>query len=354
MNKLIITALMPWLFAAIGYRATAQDTPKSPDSKDSKEIQEIIIKKKGGKDASFKIEFKDDKVMINGKPLVEFKDDEITINNRTYKYKQLERDMEGFGRDMERFGQEMELAFGGNNFKGKLSPTVAGGTFLGVSTEKSSDGAKIMSVTKGSAAEKAGLVKGDVITKVNDTKIESPSELSEAISSKKPKTEVKIGFKRDGKTKSVKAILQERKEVRSFSFSMPDGGTRAFTLPRSPGKPNAVIPPGTMFNEDFDFGPNVNVYRRTQKLGLKIQDLEEGSGVKVLEVEEGSAAEKAGIKKDDIITEVGGEKVANTDEARVQLHANSEKSLYPITVKRNNTDMKFEVKIPKKLKTTNL
>jgi serine protease Do len=350
MNKLLFTALMPWLFAAIGYKATAQDNPKSSDSKD---IQEIIIKKKGGKDATYKIEFKDDKVLINGKPLVEFKDDAVTINNRTFKYKKLEQDMEGFGRDMERFGQEMELAFGGDNFKGKLAPAMSG-TFLGVSTEKADGGAKIMSVTKGSAAEKAGLEQGDIITKVDDAKIDDPSDLSEVISSKKPKTDVKISFKRDGKTKSVKATLQERKEVRSFSFSMPDGGTKAFTMPRTPRAPNVVIPPGTMFNDDYDFGENFNVYTRTQRLGLKIQDLEEGNGVKVLDVEEGSAAEKAGIKKDDIITEIGGEKVKNTDEAREQLHKNSDKSTYPITAKRNNADMKFDIKIPKKLKTTNL
>ena len=150
MNKLLFTALMPWLFAAIGYKATAQDTPKSPESK---EVQEIIIKKKGGKDATYKIEFKDDKVFINGKSLVEFKDDGVTINNKTYKYKQLEKnmegfnhDMEGFSRDMEKFGQEMELAFGGDNYRGKLAP---GGTFLGVSTEKTDGGAKIVSITKG-------------------------------------------------------------------------------------------------------------------------------------------------------------------------------------------------------------
>ena len=349
MNKLLLTALMPWLFAAIGYKATAQETPKSSDSK---EVQEIIIKKKGGKDATYKIEFKDDKVFINGKSLIEFKDDAVTINNKTYKYKKLEKDMESFNYDMERFGQEMELAFGGENYRGKIAPM--SGTFLGVSTEKTDGGAKIMSITKGSAAEKAGLLKGDIINKVDETKIEDPSDLSEAISSKKPKTEVKISFKRDGKVKSVKATLQERKEVHSYSFSLPDGGTRAFTVPRTPGAPKVVIPPGGMYNEDFNFGPNFNVYTRTQKLGLKIQDLEEGSGVKVLEVEEGSAAEKAGVKKDDIITGIGGEKVQNTDEAREQLHKNADKSTYPITAKRNNTEMKFDIKIPKKLKTTNL
>jgi serine protease Do len=348
MNKLFITALMPWIFAAIGYRATAQDTPKKSDN--SKEVQEIIIKKKGGKDATFKIEFKNDQVLINGKSLVEFKDDEVTINNKTYKYKQLERDMEGFSRDMERFGEEMELAFGGDNFKGKMGPLMSG-TFLGVSTEKDDKGAKIVTVTKESAAEKAGLMKGDIIYKVDDTKIEDPGDLSDAISSKKPKTEVKIQFKRDGKDKSVKATLQERKEVRSFSFSTPDGGKKAFTVPRAPNV--KVMPPGTIYRDDFGYGDNF-VFNRQQKLGLKIQDLEEGSGVKVLEVEEGSAAEKAGIKKDDIITEVGGVKVNNTDDAREQLHLNSEKSTYPLTAKRNNAEMKFEVKIPKKLKTTNL
>ncbi len=347
MNKLIITALMPWIFAAIGYRATAQDVPNK--SGDSKEVQEIIIKKKGGKDATFKIEFKNDQVFVNGKSLVEFKDDEVTINNKTYKYKQLERDMEGFGRDMERFGQEMELAFGGDNFKGKMAPLMSG-TFLGVSTEKDDNGAKIVSITKESAAEKAGLVKGDIIYKVDDAKIEGPADLSEAISSKKPKAEVKIHFKRDGKDKSLKATLQERKEVRSFSFSTPNGGTKAFTLPRTPNV--RVMPPGNIYRGE-NFGDN-SVFNRQQKLGLKIQDLEEASGVKVLEVQEGSAAEKAGIKKDDIITEVGGVKVNNTDDAREQLHLNSEKSTYPLTAKRNNAEMKFEVKIPKKLKTTNL
>ena len=348
MNKIIFATIMPWFFAAIGYKAIAQETPKAPEP--PKEVQEIIIKKKGDKDASFKLEFKDDKVLINGKPLIEFKDDEITINNRTFKYKQLEKDMEGFGHDMERFGQEMELAFGGDNFKGNRAPMM-GGTFLGVTTQKDDAGAKIEEITKGSAAEKAGLEKGDIITKIDDKKVDGPADLSEIIRSKKPKEEVKIKFKRNGKDKTIKASLQERTGVRSFSFTTPGGGSRAFTMPRVPGQPNGAMPPGA-FGWRND-GMENNFFSR-QKLGLKIQDLEEGSGVKVLEVEEGSAAEKAGVKKDDIITEVAGVKVNNTDDAREQLHVNSEKSSYPIVAKRNNADMKFEIKIPRKLKTANL
>jgi serine protease Do len=95
-------------------------------------------------------------------------------------------------------------------------------------------------------------------------------------------------------------------------------------------------------------------FPRKQKLGLKIQDTEEGNGVKVLLVEDSSAAAIAGLKKDDVIIEIGGEKVTNTDEARDQLQENREKSTYVIKARRNNTEMKFDIKIPKKLKTANL
>ena len=43
---------------------------------------EIIIRKKGDKDAKITVEISGDKVTINGKPLAEFKDDEATINRR--------------------------------------------------------------------------------------------------------------------------------------------------------------------------------------------------------------------------------------------------------------------------------
>ncbi|MBK7432785.1 MAG: PDZ domain-containing protein [Chitinophagaceae bacterium] len=65
-------------------------------------------------------------------------------------------------------------------------------------------------------------------------------------------------------------------------------------------------------------------------------------------------AEKAGLKKDDIVTEVGGKKVSNTDEAREQLQENREKATYTIKANRNGSNMSFEIKIPKKLKTANL
>jgi serine protease Do len=351
MNK-IIFAVMPWLFAAIGYKAMSQEIPKAPEP--PTETQEIIIQKKGDKDASFKIEFKDDKVLINGKPLVEFKDDEIIINNRKIKFKQLEKD---FDRGMEDFGRQMELAFRGKDFKGGMMPT-EGGTFLGVISEKDEAGAKIREVIKSSAAEKAGLKKDDIITKIDDKMVSGPGELADIIGQMESDKEVKIHYKRAGKDKTTKAVLQERKEeeIKSFSFTTPDGDMQTFAMPRvpsAPGVPGTVLPPGNFDWNSDEFKMEGN-FNNGPKLGLKIQDLEEGSGVKILDVEEGSAAEKAGLKKEDIIIEIGNAKINNTDEAREQLHENEGKSAYSIGVKRNNADMKFEVKIPKKLKTAHL
>ena len=351
MKKIILT-IMPWLFAAIGYKATAQETPKAPEA--ARESQEIIIQKKGEKDATVNIQFKDGKVFINGKALIEFNDDAITIKNRTFKFKEIEKDFEGFGRNMEDFGKEMELAFADGKFKGNFS---MGGTFLGVTTSKNDIGAKVEEVVKGSAAEKSGLKKDDIITKIENKKIAGPEELADIIGNMEPKKEVKIYYNRAGKDKTTKAVLQERKESesRSFSFSTPDRVVKGYALPkapRAPSIPGIVISPDN-FDGNIEIDGNFNIPGRP-KLGLKIQDMEEGKGVKVLEVEEGSAAEKAGLKKDDIITEIGGIKIYNTDEAREQLFENTGKPSYSIEAKRNNTDMKFEIKIPKKLKTANL
>ena len=93
---------------------------------------------------------------------------------------------------------------------------------------------------------------------------------------------------------------------------------------------------------------------RQKKLGLKIQDTEEGGNVKVITVEDSSAAQKAGLQKGDLITEINESKVENTDEARVELQGASAESAYKIKAKRGGTEMTFDIKFPKKLKTANL
>ena len=94
--------------------------------------------------------------------------------------------------------------------------------------------------------------------------------------------------------------------------------------------------------------------KSTPKLGLKIEDVENNGGAKVLTVEEGSAADKAGLKKDDIITEINGERVNNVNEMREQLNEEDDKGILNFKAKRNNAEMNFEVKIAKELNNADL
>ena len=362
MNK-VFFAMMPWMFAAMGYKATAQEVREiivEGKEMPKTETREIIVRKKGNKNTTISIEFKDDKVLINGKALVEFKDDEISINNRKIVING--KSMGSFD-EMERQFKEMEFEF--KDIEGmKVESLFGSKTFLGVTTEKNENGALIENVTKESAAEKAGLQKGDIISKVNDTPIDGPEKLAEVIGKLKPADEAKITYSRNGKSKTVKAILQERKEneTANFSFTMPEGNVRSMTIPRRPAMPRRPDMPGGpegperifQFYEGEDENMNMPGFEGRPKLGLKIQDLEEGVGVKVLEVQTETPAAKAGLQKDDIITQIAGVNVLNTDDAREQLSINAEKSSYTIQAKRNNVDMKFEIKIPKKLKTINL
>ena len=329
MNKLLFS-ILTWLLAGSSYKALAQE---APNPKSDKEAQEIIIRKKGSKDATLNIQISGDKVTINGKPIVEFKDDEITINNK----KVLVREGNRY-RVMD--GQREMGNFGWSNGSDK--------PYLGVSTEKDEQGAKITDVVKGSPAEKAGLEKGDIITKLDDKKIAGSQDLFDAVNAKKEKDEVKIIYLRDKKEKSAKATLQLR-EGHSFSFTTPDGNYKSFSMPPMPDMPEMHFDPFDNLSGTYSPG----LFRK-QRLGLKIQDTDDAMGVKVLEVEDSSAAAKAGLKKDDVIIQIGEKKVSNTDEARAALAANNAKTSYPVKAKRNGSEINFELKFPKKLKTASL
>ncbi|MBK7884634.1 MAG: PDZ domain-containing protein [Chitinophagaceae bacterium] len=235
--------------------------------------------------------------------------------------------------------------------------------FLGVTTDDDDEGAKITDVTSESAAKKAGLQKGDIITKIDDKQI-SASTLSEIIGDYKPKDNIKVYYKRDGKEKNAKVTLGETKRgAMSFAFRTPEGKLHSFSLPKIPGPPPTPPMPGEIWDgsefRDLTRGgldklESINIFSHRQKLGLKIQDTEEGNGIKVLSTEKDSPAEKAGMQKDDIVTEIGGKKINNTDDAREQLHEMHDKSSYSIKAKRNGSEMTFDIKIPKKLKTANL
>jgi serine protease Do len=343
-----------------------------PEKKVEKKTEEIIIKQNGDKQMNLTVQIDGDKVTVNGKPLAEFKDDNVSINKRKMIISDGSKTMQfNFGNSQDMFEKMMD------NNDAESTNTKA---FLGVVTNaneqedggKITKGAIINSITKESAAEKAGLKIGDVITMINDKPVEDPETLAEAVGWYKPNDEVTIKYIRAGKIKKIKAKLGQRKISRkqSFSFNNNGDGGSVFTIPSLPNSEfegnmqqleqrlnglNNDIAPLQNFSGNIDGNFDVeNFFPRQKKLGLKIQDIEDGDHVKIIGIEDSSAAAIAGLQKDDIITEIDGKKINNTDDAREQLVPQEGKKLYQIKILRNKQEMNIDVKIPRKLKTANL
>ena len=303
-----------------------------------KKTKEIVIRKNGDKNTKMTIEIDGDSISVNGKPLSDYTGDDVNVTTRDY----MKRNSHNF-----LFSPENDEDMDVNVFENDMENGEPR-TFLGVITDKVTDGVKITSVIKGSSAEKAGLLKDDIITRVNDKKITSPEDLIEAVRSYKPDDNVKIDYVRNNKKKDLKVKLGETKDKnREFFFKDKDhamnGNGFNFKMPQMPKMPN--------FPNTYSY----NFWNKNHpKLGIKIEDTENKSGVKILNIEEGSVADKAGLKKDDIITEINGEKVNNVDEIREQLNEENSKESLNLKAKRNNAEMNFEVKIPKELNKADL
>jgi len=69
-------------------------------------------------------------------------------------------------------------------------------------------GVYVNSVYENSAAEEAGLKKGDIILKINDTDVTNVAELQDLVARNRPGDKINVTYKRDGKTKTVSAKLK--------------------------------------------------------------------------------------------------------------------------------------------------
>ena len=323
-------------FLALSLSASAMaQTKEAPKEKKSKVEEEVIVINDGAKGTEkMTVRVDGNKVTINGKDIESFKDS-----------------------DWQKFGDKKVIInmHGKDGFHMNMPPMEfnteikSNKALLGVVTEKAEKGALVKEVNKESAASKAGLQVGDVITKLGDTKIESADGLYNAVSKHQPEEKVSITYLRDGKEKTTTAVLGKNMEVNVRSMKM-DKGNFEIRIPN--------------LEHHFNFDePMVNVAPRNlrimssgsrPKLGMQIEDLETGDGVKVTDVDDELPAGKAGLKEDDIITEINGKSVKSVDELRDQIKDLKPGDAVKLGLKRGGKAQTIEVKIPKKLKSANL
>lgn len=328
--------------AALVSPVTLLAQKEEKEKKEKKEAEQIIITRKGDKAENITIEIKGDKITVNGKA-IDDKDGNISVRRNNI-------------RDVYAFNGNLSPAFR-NSWSNDDAVSVFGigssnRPMLGVTTEKVDKGVEIKEITKESGAEKAGLKAGDVITKIGDKEIDSPDELSAAIQAKKDGDKVSVTYLRDNKEQKVTAELSKWKGLatslnygtQNYDLKFPELETTLKGL-GSYNMPRVRVDGQNYFNWSGGGGP---------KLGLSVQDTEDGKGVAVLDVDDEGNAFKAGIKEDDIITEVDGKSVNSADEIAKIMKESKEKVSVKVKLLRAGKTESVEVKIPRRLKTADL
>jgi S1-C subfamily serine protease len=74
-------------------------------------------------------------------------------------------------------------------------------------TDGTTDGAQVQNVQQGGAAEAAGIIEGDVITRVGDRTIAGADELVVAVRERNPGDTVEVQLIREGRPLTVSVVL---------------------------------------------------------------------------------------------------------------------------------------------------
>lgn len=329
MSKLLQTLTLATITCfAVSTSSNAQD--KKSDKLG--EYDEIVIKRNSNKDGKVTIEIKDGNVLVDGEKMDAYKDGDISVYRR--RIKPVDGNTFNFAmpqhRGLQFFNNEED-----DDDNGAEMTIVPGKAVLGVITEKQeAAGATVKEVGKGTPAEKAGIKEGDVITQIDADKILEPKELFEKIGAHDPGDKVTVTYLRDKKENKITVTLDERKGVGAMEL-----------FPRNNSQDNFFrnMPRGGM---NFRNNPRED---NDVKLGLSVQDTENGEGAQVLEVASGSAAEKAGFKANDIITEFAGTTVNSARDVTNTYRENKSKGTLSAQVKRDGKQKTLQVQIPKKL-----
>ncbi len=181
-------------------------------------------------------------------------------------------------------------------------------------------GVVVSNVRTGSAAEKAGVKRNDVITAVNGDRIDDTNVLRNKIAGTLPGTEVKLSILRDGKEIELSATLDEFDNSSSPS--------------QEPGRGQNQNSPGPQ--------------EQSGKLGLSLQPLSEQTarrlglepqtqGVVVTEVDSNGPAAEAGISNGDVILEIDRKPVATLDDVRAALSNTGSRPILLLITRRGQT-----------------
>jgi serine protease Do len=211
------------------------------------------------------------------------------------------------------------------------------GVQLGVSVrdldaeqQKTTSGALVEDVRAGSAAEKAGIQKGDVITEFDGERVRGARHLSRLVTETPEGRTVTAGLLRDGRPRDVSVTPESGALAWENGFEELLPPQRFERLPRLErdddvrGQLERAWPAFPDVEEFKRFGEEFKLfgYGAQPRLGIRVQELSPqlaeyfgtNDGVLVSSVETDSPAAKAGLRAGDVVTAVNGKAVTSSSE----------------------------------------
>ena len=176
-----------------------------------------------------------------------------------------------------------------------LTPAIA--ESLGLDTSK---GALVGQVVEGSAAEKAGIKAGDIITSINGKPVSNSAETRNLIGLARIGEKVDIGLSRDGQPRRVTAVIAERDDATAETAAQIHSAFEGAALGNAPN----------------------------------------GGGVQIQSVAEGSPAALNGLRPNDVIVGIGRNRIANMEQLRAVV---KDARAFTVTIRRGNSTLVFPI-----------
>ena len=181
-------------------------------------------------------------------------------------------------------------------------------------TDATAGGVRIEEVEPDSAAAKAGLKAGDIVTDFDGERVRSARQFARLVRETAPGRTVKASITRADRKQDVQITLSEGRG----SAVIIDGDRLRDQMTDRFGDLDRLRNLPFEFHFDYDFPPMGS----TGRLGISVSSLTSQlgdyfgvkEGALVTSVTDGSAASRAGLKAGDVITSVNGNRVVSRED----------------------------------------
>jgi serine protease Do len=194
-------------------------------------------------------------------------------------------------------------------------------------------GAYITSVVDGSAADDAGIEAKDVIVKFGDETIYDDQDLTSAIRSTKPYTEVKIELYRKGEKKVLTAKVDK---LKTYSYSYSSNSDSWGWL-------------GDLFSHHhYDELEARNTGVKSQDLTRQLAEyfsIPNGRGVLLTDIRREGVVDKAGFKAGDVVTKIDDHSIDDLGEMLEVIRDHEGKNV-AVEVVRSGKPITLNIRIP--------